>query len=488
MKLPGFIGGAYTLPSRSLDAQRCINLYPIMDEMGTGKDASVGMLALVPGKREFVEFGTGDIGFETNIGPIRGLYCSSAGVGFSVVLNNLYLIGPSGTKTIIGILSTTSGIVSFADNGVQLMLVDGEYGYIYTFATGVFLQVTDSDMPKSSHVRFLDGYFVLNQLNSGRFFITSLYDGYNIDALDFATAEASPDNILAIEVLRRQLWLFGTETTQVYYNSGDADFPFSPLNGVLIEAGCASSFSVTKVDQTLFWLGSNKDGNGVVYMANGYQPQRISTNAIETSINSYDNISNAVSLGYQQQGATFFQLNFDETSWVYDLNSRMWHERCKFESGEFFRDRANNHMFFAGKHIVGAFDRSTLYELNLDYYKDGPNDIKWLRASPHVASDNNFIYYSVFNLDMQFGVGDYDDDSDGNFTEDPSMIMRVSDDGGFTWSNERYKSMGKIGEYNARAKFNRCGRSRNRVFEVSGTCPVKTYLIGADIEIAVTNR
>ena len=475
MKLPGFISGAYALRSKNLESQRCVNLYPVIDEMGTGKDGDTGMLISVPGKRLVIDI--------SDNGPIRGEYTASNGRGFIVSYSNVYELKIDNTKTLIGTIGTQVGQVTFADNGVQMMLVDGNSGYIYTFSSGVFAQVTDPDMPKASHVRFLDGYFILNQINTSRFFITSLYDGFSIDSLDFATAEGSPDNILAIETLRKQLWLFGTESVQVYFDSGDLDFPFSPINGVFIETGTAAPFSVVKVDQTLFWLGSNKDGHGVVYMAAGYQPQRISTNAIEFAISSYSTISDVVAFGYQKEGATFYQLNFEDTSWVYDLNSRLWHERSAFSGGLFSRDKANSHMFFNGMHLVGDYRSSKVYELDLDYHFDGADSRKWLRSSPHVSSALKYVFYSTFQVDMEFGVG--------NSVEpgfDPQIIMRVSDDGGNTWSNERYKSMGKIGEYTARAKFNNCGRSRDRVFEVSGTDPVKTVLLDALIDIKVGSK
>lgn len=475
MKYNGFVGGAYTLRSKNLEAQRCVNLYPVIDEMGTGKDGDVAMLVGVPGKRLINDIGDN--------GPIRGSFTASNGKGFIVSYSNFYEINGDGTVSIKGALSTQSGIVTFADNGVQLMLVDGLYGYIYTFSSGVFSIVTDPDMPKSSHVRFLDGYFVLNQSGTGRFYITSLYDGFSIDSLDFATAEGSPDNIIAIEVLRKQLWLFGTESTQVYFNSGDANFPFSPINGVFIEAGAASPFSVVKVDQTLFWLGSNKDGQGVVYMASGYQPQRISTSAIEYAVSSYGDISNAVAFGYQQEGATFYQLNFAQTTWVYDLNSRFWHERCSFLDGAFYRDRVNTHMFFNGQHLVGDYLSSKIYQLDLDYHQDGDRKLKWLRSAPHIASDLNYIYYKKFEVDLEAGVGT----STGEGAN-PSVIMRKSNDGGSSWSNERYSSMGKIGEFKYRVEFRREGRSRDRVYEISSTDPVKVAILNAYLTLDVGPR
>lgn len=473
MKFPGFVGGSYTLRSKNLDAQRCVNLYPVFDEVGMGKDGDVAMLIGTPGLRLLLDTGL----------IIRSLYTASNGSLYAVCGNTLYSISTSWVKTSLGTLTTNTGLVSIADNGVQMMIVDGSNGYILTFSTSVFAQVTDIDMPQSTSVKFLDGYFILNQVSTGRFWITSLYDGFTIDSLDFATAEGSPDNLLAIEVLRRQAWLFGTESIQVYFDSGDVDFPLSPINGVFIETGIASGSSLAKIDQTLFWLGANKDGNGVVYMATGYQPLRISTTAIDLAIQSYGDISSAIGFGYQQEGATFYVLNFPQATWVYDLATRMWHERAYFNNGLFERYRANTHAFFNNTQLVGDYQNGKIYELDLDYFTDDTQPRKWLRSSPHLTNELKYTHYDNFQVDLEFGVG-----TNTGQGINPVVVMRTSNDGGHSWGNERTQTMGKIGEFKARANFSRCGRSRDRIFEVSGTDPVKVALLNAYIEIKVGDR
>ena len=62
-------------------------------------------------------------------------------------------------------------------------------------------------------------------------------------------------------------------------------------------------------------------------------------------------------------------------------------------------------------------------------------------------------------------------------------MLRYSDDGGHTWSNELWRSIGKIGNYDARARWNRLGASRNRVYELSMSDPVKWVVLGANLEV-----
>jgi len=70
-------------------------------------------------------------------------------------------------------------------------------------------------------------------------------------------------------------------------------------------------------------------------------------------------------------------------------------------------------------------------------------------------------------------------------TQDPQAMLDWSDDGGHTWSNEHWASIGVIGDYTARAIWRRLGRSRNRIYRVSITDAVKRVIMGADLEAEV---
>jgi hypothetical protein len=72
---------------------------------------------------------------------------------------------------------------------------------------------------------------------------------------------------------------------------------------------------------------------------------------------------------------------------------------------------------------------------------------------------------------------------------DPKVMLRWSDDGGHTWSNEHWADMGKIGEYYRRVFWRRLGMTlklRDRVYEISGTDPVKIAIMGAEVLMSPT--
>ena len=535
--------------ARSINAadNRMVNLFPEVIPEG-GKEPA--FLNRAPGLKFQQTIG---------VGPIRALWAHQTnGSNFYVVSGNEVYKVPSltGTPVKIGDVSGT-GPVSIADNGVQLFFACNPASYVYNDVTGVFVQITDVDFPGAVTVQYLDGYFIFNEPNSQRLWATSLLDGTMIAPLDFASAEGSPDGVVAVAVDHRELWVFGTDTVEVWYDAALIDFPLAPIQGALNEIGCAAAFSIAKLDNALFWLGADARGFGIVYQNKGYSGVRVSTHAIEYAIQQYTTISDAVAYTYQQEGHAFYVLNFPSANatWVYDVATQAWHERAGFLNGAFTRHRSNCQCNFANNTVVGDFENGNIYTLDLDIYADNSNIQKWLRSWRALGPGENNLKRSTHHslqLDAETGVGlnaypAYNAEdlatqagdiivaefvqgylitqtgdqlvteaNDGNEplvtqvqpaedyngyaleTEayaaapgyDPQVMLRWSDDGGHTWSNEHWASMGTIGSYGYRTFWRRLGMTekiRDRVYEVSGTDPVKIAIVGAELFITPTN-
>lgn len=468
MRFPGFIGPSYQLNSVNVDCQRCINLYPEINETGFGKEKEVASLVATPGLSLLVNIGDN---------PTRGMWYSSTGKLFVAVGNKLYYVNSSWSATELGTLTTLSGPVSMADNGVSLMVVDGPNGYVVTMATNVFAQVTDPDFPGADQVTYQDGYFIFNYL--GSFFISGLND-VTFDALDIQESEGNPDNVVGVISNYRDLWIFNDQTTEVFYNSGDADFPFERNQGAFIETGCAAAFSIAKINNTVLWLGKDDKGAGIVYMAVGFKPQRISTHAVETAIRGYGDLSDSKAWTYQENGHYFYALNFTnaDTTWVYDTTTGLWHERAYTNNGALERHRADCHAYAYSTHVVGDYQNGKLYALSSSVYSDNSVEITRRRVAPHLSSGLKRVFYNSFQLDIETGTG-----LDGTVQgTDPQAILQFSDDGGHSWSNEKWVSFGKIGQTKKRAIWRRLGQSRDRVYRVTITDPVKVTIIGAEFD------
>ncbi len=611
MKTP-ILGGSYVARSLNAAANRMVNLYPEVVPEG-GKEAA--FLQRCPGLRLAATVGEG---------PIRGmwkfgdfLYVASGG--------KLYRVDGNFAVTELGLING-SGPVSMADNGIQLFVACNPSAFIYNANTGVFAQVTDPDFPGAVTVGYLDSYFVFNEPNSQRVWVTSLLDGTAIDPLDFASAEGNPDNIVSLMVDHREVWLFGNNTVEVWYNAGLADFPLARIEGAFMETGCLAPYSVAKLDNAVFWLGSDARGNGIVYRNQGYNAQRVSTHAIEWQIQQYGVLNDAIGYSYQQDGHSFYVLTFPtaQATWVFDVATGAWHERAYWNGVQYRRHRSNCQANFAGQVLVGDWENGNVYAFDPEIYSDNEETQRWLRSwralptgqnnlkrtaqhalqldceagsvgspaprelvsnpgSPFLNTNgwtgsanavfsvinNNIDLYTtggiayiytpftskagqIVTLTFRFfrsgstgsriKVGTSPDASDvytfatasfdsgiktTSFTSpggilyitfsllsgassptisselaiasaklmqppniDPQVMLRWSDDGGHTWSNEHWASMGKLGEYGKRVIWRRLGMTtklRDRVYEISGSDPVKIAIMGAELSVTPTS-
>ena len=472
------MGGSYVARSINAADNRMVNLFAeAIPEGSGGKEA--GFLLRCPGLRLLATVGSG---------PIRGLWVTN-GVAYVVSGSEFYSLSTSYTATLLGTVTGT-GPVSMADNGTQIFIACNPLSYIYNISTAVFAQITDVDFPGAGSVGYLDGYFVFNEPNTQKFWVTSLLDGTSVDPLDFASAEGYPDDVVALIVDHREVYLFGNNSVEVWYDAGTPDFPLARVQGAFMEVGCEAAYSVAKLDNSVFWLGSDARGRGIVYRANGYTPARISTNAIEYAIQSYGNITDAIGYTYQQDGHPFYVLIFPSANatWVFDVSTMLWHERAAFQDGEFLRHRSNCQMSFNDEIVVGDYEDGRVYAFDLDVYADDDQIQKWLRSWRALATGQNNLKRTAHHslqLDAQTGVGL--NDGQGS---DPQVMLRWSDDAGHTWSNEHWRSMGAIGGYGYRTIWRRLGMTekiRDRVYEVSGTDPVKIAIMGAELFVTPTS-
>jgi hypothetical protein len=474
------LGAAYVARSINAADNRCVNLFP---EMTPDNGQTAAFLNRAPGLEFLQTVGTG---------PIRALWAHQTnGSDFYVVSGGeVYKLNSmTGAPTLLGTVSGT-GPVSIADNGTQIFFACNPDSYIYNEVTNVFAQITDPDFPGAVTVGYLDGYFVFNEPNSQRVWVTSLLDGLSVDPLDFASAEGSPDGLVGLIVDHREAWLFGTDSVEVWYDAGLPDFPLTRIQGAFNEIGCVAAFSIAKLDNGLFWLGTDARGQGIVYRANGYTGQRISTHAIEYAIAQYGNISDAIAYTYQQEGHAFYVLTFPsgDATWVYDVSTQAWHERAGWDNGVFVRHRSNCQCNFGGNIIVGDYENGNIYQFSLDIYADNGGIQKWLRSWRALPTGQNNLKRTAHHslqLNCESGVGL--NDGQGS---DPQAMLRWSDDGGHTWSNEHWSPMGKIGAYYQRVFWRRLGMTlklRDRVYEVSGTDPVKIAIMGAELILSPTN-
>ena len=472
MKTP-ILGSTYVARSVNAANARMVNLFPeIVPE--AGKEPA--FLQRAPGLRLLTTLAAA---------PVRGLW-TFGNYMYAVCGDKLYKIDSAYNSTILGTIANI-GPVSMSDNGTQLFVAANGPSYIYNAFTNVFAQITDGDFTGAVTVGYLDGYFVYNEPNSQKIWVTALLDGSSVDPLDFASAEGSPDGVVGLICDHREVWVFGTNSVEVWYDAGTADFPLQRIQGAFNEIGCAAAYSIAKMDNGVFWLGKDARGQGIVYRANGYTGQRISTHAVEWHIQQYGNLSDAIGYTYQQDGHSFYVLIFPtaNTTWVYDASTQAWHERAGWQNDQFTRHRSNCQVAFNNEIIVGDYQNGKLYAFDLDVYSDDDQIQRWLRSWRAIPTGQNTLRRTTqhsLQLDCETGVG-----LAVGQGSDPQVMLRWSDDGGHTWSNEHWSKMGRLGQYGFRTFWRRLGMTtkiRDRVYEVSGTDPVKIAIMGAELQVS----
>lgn len=457
-----------------------------------------------PGLRLFANVGGG---------PIRGAD-TAGGFGWVVSGDSLYKVTAAGVATLIGEVPG-AGRVCLQHNDTQLVVMHSAGWHVLTLATLSYGSVPDS--PTTAQGTYQDSYIVFPQAN-GTYGWTAIGNAASLDALNFASAEAQPDPIIAVLSDHRELWLFGETTTEIAQTSGDADLVFTRT--AILEYGCAAKYTPAKSDNTVFWLGRNDAGQGVVYRADGYAPSRVSTHALETALASYGDLSGAWGYCYQQNGHTFYVLTVPgKATWAFDASAQRWTHLCYRvpATGERQTHRGNAYTFLGGYHIVGDRENGKLYVLDLDKNDDNGDPIYRERAWSVIETENKWIRHDRLELMAEMGVGvdggsfpgtvfvrdengdlvldelgypllDESDPDTASLGADPSWWLDWSDDGCRNWSNKRELRIGRIGQYRNRAFVRRLGLSRRRVYRISTADPVKFSVYGVNLDAKPMGR
>jgi hypothetical protein len=421
-----------------------------------------------PGKAPFIMDSVPGLNLFASLGaPVRGIL-QAADRLFVAAGSILYEVFASGASTFRGTLATSTGVVSMAYGTTQLVIVDGSNGYVLTLSSGLFQQISSSGFYGSNRVRFLDNYFLFVHPGTQQFYISAINNATSEDPLDFASAESQPDNLVTLEVDHSEIWLFGGQTTEVWFDSGAADFPFQRNRGASIEIGCQAAHSVQKLDNSVFWIGQDINGSGVVFRSQGFQAQRISTQAVEQAIQASTDLSSAVAYSYQDRGLSFYCINAPglTSTWCYEVSSGSWHERCDLDSsGNFAQSRVQNYAFCFGQRIVGGSD-GNLYTLSHTTYTNYLDPLVRLRITPHDAMPGRLLqFFSAFYLDCTTG--------EAGQGIDAYVELSWSKDSGASWSNSIMRSIGKTGQRFSRLLWTMLGSARDRVWRIkfSGNAP-----------------
>jgi len=429
MRLP-FAIASYTHRSLPVSAQRVINLFAERQP-----ESAKAPMVLLPGcgLREFA-------GVDTAV--MRGAHVMGPDI-YAVIGTGIYRVSVSGVPALLGSIPG-DGPVSLDSNGDKLcVVVPATFeAYVVDRATGSVTQISGDAFDGATAVTVIDGYYAFSKPNSTQFFLSAINDPESFDALDFASAERSPDLLVAPMRVGGDLWLFGERTIEVWSNVGATDFPFLRVSGGLVSRGTAARFSIAVRQGTAVWLGDDR----VVYAANGVQPQRLSTHAVEQAFAGYEDVSDAQAWIYELEGHAFYVLTFPSAgdTWVFDFASGLWHERESEGLGVW---RACFGVPFAGGVVAGDTEKGLLWLLDPTYGLEGQAQIIRVATGTALHAEGRQVFYSRLAAEFEMGVGLRTGQG-----SDPRAWLSWSNDGGRTFSNAASVGLGRRGEYRSRAE------------------------------------
>lgn len=409
--------------------------------------------------------------------PCRGaVHYDDLDLAYTVHSGRIYSVTSAGTATSRGVIPGQDKVRIVRNQKITPQILVHCSAGVYVMEAHVVSKIIDSDLPTSVtlvDIAVFDGYTVY-AYSDGRFFISSLNEATTIDALDFATAESSPDGLVAVYVLGEYLLLFGTRTIEPWRNTGDADFPFTPMP-TIIPRGCASRWSITKFDNSLVFLGDD----GIIYRLNGFQPVRISDHEVERLIQTESDPSVIEAQTWSRAGHAMVEFKGTNWSKVYDANTQQWHDRESYGQDVW---RHVNAFPAWNKTIYGDKLTGNLYYADATVHTEaGGTQVATMRFPPLQSFGNGFILDAV-HLDFLTGQGATLTTAQGY---DPILMFRIYKDGGNVVAFERELKTGKRGAYQGSVTTRRLGKcgGQGAVIEIAMSDPVGRALALCDAEV-----
>jgi hypothetical protein len=418
-------------------------------EQGNGDQRDMFAVMLIPGLVPFCALPTL---------PVRGVHRMGDTL-YAVGGARLYSVSSAGVATDLGAIAG-AGRVRMADNGDELCIVGGTVGHVLSAGA----VTTPATLPAVSDVEYMDGYMLWTVAGDDTFVISALRDALTYDPLDIATVEGSPDDLVGLIVDHREVQFYGQKSIEIWYNSGASDFPFERQGNAFIERGCFSRDSIVQIDNSVHFVGDDR----IVYRLDGYTPMRISTHALEYQIR---NAADFWAFEYTQEGHKNYCLCTDVGTFVYDMSTQLWHDRKSL-------DMANWRVGVAARcydaTVFGSNTTGDLYTASLDVYDEDGDTISLEIELPTIESgDGRRMNMYSFELICEAGVG-----LTTGQGSDPQAMLAYSDDGGRTWSNEMWRSLGGIGEYTVRPTWGPLGDFYSRQMRLVITDPVRRLTLG----------
>lgn len=397
--------GAYDRPDGNFPPLKLVNMWS--EQSPTSEEGKA--LQSRPGLTLVATWGTG---------PITGIFQEKGVLGgalFAVTGGKLFTGGVDK-----GAIAGT-GPVSFAGTTNELLITAGSSLYSYNGTDLVAVAFPDSASVRA--IEYHDGLFIAIRNNTHKFYWSAVLNGRTWDALDFASAESRPDNLLDLKILNDTLFLFGEETIEPWANVADADAPYQRIEQRIYGVGLHSTGCVRKLDNSLFFVG----GDNVVYRLADV-PERISHHGIEEKI---AGATTVYAYTFIHDGHSFFCVKTNTQTFAYDVATQQWAELQNTADANF--NVACATVPGSGPMRMGDAVDGTVWTWGEDTDDNGVDYPRVFTAAVPLDAP-----LSVENVRLWVNPGQ---------NQGPVITMEYSRDAGQTWESAGVAGMGGAGSY-----------------------------------------
>ena len=471
MKKVPLFGNSTASKSYVVTRQRRVNVYY---ENRPDADKSKVVIYGTPGLEAAFTFGSLNLAARSMAGDSVFLY---------LVYNNVFIqcspVNGSIVATGAQLLNTNSGLCSTQVSPTQVVVVDGSAGYIFTLATKSFAFIGSFPATGARTVTFCSGFFVCEQPGTQTFWVSNAFDGSTWNSLAFAAASGDSDTIQAVDQLDGVLIIFMGTGMEFWQDQGLTPQPFAPILSAYNEWGLAAIFSRIHIDQSIVFLGVTKQGQIQLCKLTGYSVAVISDPDTEAIWSTFPTVSDATALSYQVDHHAMYQITFPSVnrSWIFDQSTGIPSEvQTGSQAG---RHWGNLSALAGGVNLISDYATNQIYTMSAEQYTDNGQVIIRELITRHVLSQFNRVRISLLYLDMETGVG-----LQNGQGSNPQIMLRSSKDNGRNWSAERFKSLGMVGQYRHRVVWRRFGTSRDYVFWIRMSDPVKFVITEGAIKLS----
>jgi len=396
---------------------------------------------------------------------------------YKVSGQSLYKIDSLGTETLIDTINGFERCTLVEDNSNLVIATQTTKPYTYDGATVTL--GTDPDLHTSNSVTYIKNRVVYDG-NNGDVIFADLGTPLSVNSANVTSADNKPDDSLAVYAFKDQLFAFSDRSITPYYASGAGNPPYDVIQNAVQEIGLGAVNSISSNNNYMYFLGSDLQP----YRLAGLQPQPIGNPSIGRAIDGYTNTSNAIGHCFTFNNQNFYLLNFpDHETWLFSEGAG-W---TNLSYGENNPHLFGSYAYCYGRHLVGDRRNGNIYELDFDTYTDNGDTIFRQRDTAKVSGKSfgvpgKEIFMERLEIVVERGVGILSGQG-----SDPQIMMSYSDDGGNSWSAERWADMGEQGKYGSMIPlaWNDLGSFYERMFRFKVTDPVKVVLISANADIEV---